>query len=83
MQPNKSGLRKKELNKSSIKNMSNVELRDALQNIRKQVSSIEINSITDIEGEMENLLELEEEYSRELKNRELLEWALRTEANNE
>ena len=63
--------------------MSNVELRDALLNIRKQVSSFEINSISDIDEEMEKLLELEEVYSQELKNRELLEWALNTEANNE
>jgi hypothetical protein len=54
-----------------VRKMSNEELRDALWDVRKKSKITENDSIGD-------LLIKEEIFSKELKNRELLEWALRT-----
>jgi hypothetical protein len=62
-------LEKKLLRKAQ--KMSNEELRDALWEVRRKSKTIENDSIDD-------LLIKEEIFSKELKNRELLEWALRT-----
>jgi hypothetical protein len=60
----------KKLSKKA-KKMSNEELRDALWDVRRMSKIAENTSIND-------LLIKEEIFSKELKNRELLEWALRT-----
>ncbi|NHK32675.1 MAG: hypothetical protein FK730_15095 [Asgard group archaeon] len=60
----------KKLSKKARK-MSNEELRDALWDIRRKIKISENDFIGD-------LLIKEEVYSKELKSRELLEWALRT-----
>lgn len=65
---------KKNLEKKLAKKarrMSNEKLRDALWDVRRKSESSSNDSIDD-------LLIKEGIYAKELKNRELLEWALRT-----
>lgn len=53
--------------------MSNEELRDALWEVRDK-----IKTSTTQDNSLDQLLRLEEIYSLELKNRALLEWALKS-----
>lgn len=53
--------------------MTNEELRTALWETRDKLADQEVHS-----EEIEDLMVWEEMYSIELKNRELLEWALQT-----
>ncbi|NHJ06252.1 MAG: hypothetical protein EAX90_15605 [Candidatus Heimdallarchaeota archaeon] len=58
--------------------MSNIELREALLEVRKINTIGKINSIEEIGENTQKSLIIEGIYTDELKRRELLEWALRT-----
>ena len=58
--------------------MSNKELRKEFLKIRKKTDQINIESVEEIDEEVEKLLMTEGIFSDELKKRELLEWALRS-----
>ncbi|HUU78687.1 MAG TPA: hypothetical protein VMX55_10095 [candidate division Zixibacteria bacterium] len=63
---------------AKVSKMTNIELRDALLEVRKLNIKGKINSIEEIDENTQKSLIIEGIYTEELKRRELLEWALRT-----